>query len=92
MRYVNHFDAWYHLPTISITTLLYLRFPEFTVPIPAVPVGNMLRMRYHKVEGMFFIPDSQVQTLFSPSPPRRPLCHDSEPLALQAAVSQKTNV
>ena len=32
----------------------------------------------------------QVRNLLSPSPPRRPLTHDTEPLALQAAVSQPT--
>ncbi len=99
----------------------------------AVPVGDMLPMRCHEVEEMFFIPDGQwtvrrarvgeptelapddrdflkpaiglrherhrtsdvdcqVQTLLSPSPPRRPRHHNSEPPALQAAVSQAVTV
>jgi hypothetical protein len=44
-----------NLPNISIMTLLCSLFPEFTVPMQALPVGNMLPMRCHKVEGMFFI-------------------------------------
>jgi hypothetical protein len=101
--------------------------------LQAVPVGNMLPKRYHKVEGMFFIPDGRckvrcfrgaqmtelalggrdfpkrpvglqhelhntgdvdchVQTLISPPPPRRPRCHESEPLAPQAAVSRSATV
>jgi hypothetical protein len=111
-------------------TLLCSFFPEFTMLMQAVPVGNMLPMHCHKVEGMFFIPDGrctvrcfpsgqmtelalggrdflklpcglqhelhntsdEVQTLLSPTPPRRPRYHDSVPLALQAAVSQPATV
>jgi hypothetical protein len=114
-------------------TLLCSFFPEFTMSMQAVPVGNMLPMYCHEVEGMFFIPygrctvrcfrsgkmtelalggrdflklrfglqhelhntsdvDCQVQTLLSPTPPRRPRYHDSVPLTLQAAVSQPATV
>jgi hypothetical protein len=99
----------------------------------AVPVGDMLPMRCHEVEEMFFIPDGrctvrrarggeptepaplgrdflkppiglrherhktsdvdcQVQTHLSPSPHRRPRHHNSEPPALQGAVSQAATV
>jgi hypothetical protein len=51
-----------------------------------LPVG--LQHELHNTGDM----DCQVQTLLSPSPPRRPRYHDSEPLALQAAVSQPATV
>lgn len=119
-----------NLPNISIMTLLCSLFSEFTMCKQAVPVGDMLPMRCHEVEEMFFIPDGrctvrrarggkpapggrdflqppiglrherhrtsdvdcQVQTLLAPSPPRRPRHHNSEPPALQAAVSQAGTV
>ena len=47
-----------------------------------LPVGAQREL--HNMGDM----DCQVQALFSPSPPRRLRFSDSEPLALQAAVSQ----
>jgi hypothetical protein len=66
-------------------TLLCSRFPEFTIPMQALTVGNMLPMRCHKVEGMFFIPDGRCTVR---------CCRggDMTQLALQAAVSQPATV
>jgi len=51
----------------------------------ALTVGNMLPMRCHKVEGMFFIPDGRCTVR---------CCRggDMTQLALQAAVSQPATV
>jgi len=46
-----------------------------------LPVGAQREL--HNMGDM----DCQVQTLLSPSPPRRPRFSDFEPLKLQAAVS-----
>jgi hypothetical protein len=40
-------------------TLLCSLLSEFTMPKQAVPVGDMLPMRYHEVEEMLFIPDGR---------------------------------
>jgi hypothetical protein len=46
------FSCQCNLLNISISTLLCSLFPEFTMSMRAVPVGNMLPKRCHKVEGM----------------------------------------
>jgi hypothetical protein len=51
----------FNLLNISILTSLCSLFPEFTMSLQAVPVGNMLPKRCHKVEGMFFIPDGRCK-------------------------------
>lgn len=63
-------------------TLLCSLFPEFTIAMPAVPVGNLLPMRCHKVEGMFFIPDGRCTVRCCRAGDM------TEPLALQGAVAQ----
>src|SRR5208337_3876792 len=48
-----------NLRNISIMTLLCSLFSEFTMSEQAGPVGDMLPMCCHEVEGMLFIPDGR---------------------------------
>jgi hypothetical protein len=48
----------FNLSGMSVMTLLRPHFPEFLIPLQAVPVGTIV-LRCHKVEGMFLIPDGR---------------------------------